>query len=298
MKYINFSLSKKNIFFILGIVVSVFLVPRVSYGATITASSTDAIASGDTSIIHVYLDTEGETINSVDGVVMLSDEHGGNFEIKDLSVANSVFTMWPNKPSLETGHMIKFIGGIPGGVTGEHLLLFKMIIKINQPGTFEIIPGVVTAYLNDGVPTPRVITPKTSSIVVGSPRETAQDKWKEIISNDNTAPDRFTVRLVSDPYLYGGKKFVSFETVDNESGISHYEVQEGTRTPVRSGTNYILINQEQDVDITVTAYDKAGNFQVAVLKADKPINWLSIVVTLIILISAYFIIKKLRKKKK
>ncbi len=300
MKYINFSLSKKSLLAFASILVSVcvFFIPRFSDAATITASSTDTIASGDTSIIHVYLDTEGEVINSVDGAVTLSDEHGGNFEIKDLNTTNSVFTLWPNKPSLETGHAIKFIGGTPGGVTGERLLLFKIVLKINQTGIFTITPGTTTAYLNDGVPTPRLVTKETSSITVGPPRADAQDKWTEVISNDNTAPFAFTVSLISDPYLYDGKKFVSFETTDSESGISHYEVQEGARTPVRSGTNYILIDQKNNIDITVTAYDKAGNFQVAVLSTREPINWLGIIATLFILGIVYFIIKKLRKKKK
>lgn len=273
------------------------VLPSRTFAAKINASSTDTISSGDTSIINIYLDTEGKQINSIDGSIILQDKNGGNFEVKDLSLTNSVFNMWPNKPSLEEGHKIKFVGGIAGGVTGDHLLVFKIIVKINEVGEFKIMPNNITAYLNDGVPTPINITEGVSTIVVNAKKEEPQNKWMEIISNDNTAPNKFEVKLLQDPFLYNGNKFITFETTDDESGIDYYEVIEGNNEGVRSGRDYVLINQNKNVKITVTAYDKAGNFQVASINTREPINWGSIVVTLLILFVLYKIIKKFRKKK-
>lgn len=287
---------KYNLIIIL--LLSVILIPNKIFAAKISASSTDMISSGDTSIINLFLDTEGEQINSVDGTIILLDEGGGNFEVKDLSITNSVFGMWPNKPSLEEGHKIKFVGGVVGGVKGDHLLLFKMIVKINQSGNFSIIPDVVTAYLNDGIPTKVIITKEISKIIVGEKKEETKDKWQEIISNDNTAPLAFKIKLVKDLYLYENRRFIIFETTDSGSGIDYYEVQEGEREPVRSGTNYILIDQNKNEKIIVTAYDKAGNFQVATINTRTPINWGSIVITLLVLILIYKIIKRIKRKKK
>lgn len=64
------------------------------------------------------------------------------------------------------------------------------------------------------------------------------------------------ITLAQDENLYDGKKFISFETTDKESGISHYEVKEGAYPIVRAEMNYVLIDQKGKSDITVTAYNK------------------------------------------
>lgn len=283
---------------IITLLLLVIILPGKIFAAKITASSTDIVSAGDTSMVNIYLDTQGQQINSIDGSIILRDESGGNFEVKDLSVANSVFNMWPGRPSLEDGHKIKFVGGIVGGVNGDHLLIFKIIVKINQPGNFSVIPDVITAYLNDGIPTKVNVTEDISKISVGVKKDQAQDKWEEIISNDNIAPNRFEIKLIKDPYLYDGKKFIIFETTDAQSGIDYYEVKEGNREGVRSGTNYVLIDQNKNEKITVTAYDKANNFQVATINTREKIKWGSIAITLIILSIFYKIFKRWKKKRK
>ncbi len=269
------------------------------FAVAVTASSTSAVSAGDTSIIDVFINTEGKVINSVDGSIVLSDEHQGNFEIKDISLVNSAFTMWPRKPSLEADRKISFVGGVPGGVQGDRVLLFRVVVKINQSGNFTIKPDGVRAYVNDGLGT-AVNATNTGSIIAISLSSQGEVKnlWEEIISNDNTAPAPFEISMVSDPNIYDGKKFITFETTDMESGISHYEVREGAYEAVRAGTNYVLITQDEDVEIVVTAYDKAGNFQVAVLNEKTPVNWTGILVALAIIISIYQIIKLVRSKKK
>lgn len=295
-------INKKTFFstlFSTGFIVllSVFMPTDVS-AATISASSDALVNANDTAIIRVYLNTEGETINSIDGSIVLTDEHKGNFEIKELSLVNSSFTMWPRKPSLEEGRAISFVGGVPGGVTGEKLLLFSVVVKINQEGKFTISPKVITSFLNDGLGTTRNITKNSSTINIGTAREKPQDVWKEIISNDNNAPEPFTIELIQDQNLYDGKKFISFETTDKESGISHYEVTEGNNPPVRTGTQYVLIDQDGTLDVIVAAYDKAGNFQTSTFVQKKAFPWASLVMVCIGVTILYLIIRKLRKRKR
>ncbi len=296
MKIFNLFSSKILIgaFFLVG---GVLFIPNTTFSSSITVSSTSAVSALDITILEVYLDTEGQVFNSVDGSIVLSDEHGGNFEIREISLANSVFTMWPRKPSLESNNTINFIGGVPEGVVGERLLLFKIIVKINQPGIFKatLLEGI--SYLNDGLGTPSTISPKMSEITIGAPREESQNKWEEIISNDNNAPLPFEISLMQDVNLYDGNKFISFETFDKESGISHYEVREGANPAVRTGTTYVLIDQKNKVDIVVTAYDKAGNFQVSTLKGGSSINWTSIVVVVLLAYLIKKIVVKIRNRK-
>lgn len=278
--------------------ITTFLVPSKIFAASISVSSGNTVSAGDTSVVEVYFNTEGQNINSIDGSIFLSDEHNGNFEVKDLSLSNSIFSMWPRKPSLEDGHKISFVGGIPGGVNGEHLLLFKAIIKINQTGDFKITPSNLTAYLNDGLGTAIKIGENSSTISIGVPGSEPKDKWKEIVSNDNIAPEPFQITLAQDANLFDGRKFILFDTTDAQSGIAYYEVREGDYPAVRATTNYILINQEKNVDIIVTAYDKAGNFQVSTLKSKEPIHWLAILISLLIIIVIYQILKKIINKRK
>ncbi len=284
---------KFNNFTFLIILIIGISIPSIIFAAFIKVNTEDSISAGDTSIINIYLDTEGKNINTVDGVISLNDKSSSKFEIKDISLANSVFSMWPRKPMLEN-KKISFIGGVPGGVSGENLLLFKIILKVNEPGEFIISPTNVIAYLNDGLGTSLNISSKESVVSVLSASEDLQDKWQEIVSNDHMPPMSFEIILIQDENLYDGKKFISFEAIDNESGISHYEVKEGNRGSARSESPYILIDQDRSSKITVTAYDKAGNLYVSTLKP-KINNYYGIFIVIIILM--YLFIKRIRKNK-
>lgn len=297
-KIILNKIKKTRYISIVFVFIVLFCLPKIIFASTIRVSSESSVYAKDVSILNVFLDTEDEVINSLDGNVILSDNNKGNFEVKDLSLANSVFNLWPRKPSLQESNKIYFVGGVPGGIKGNNLLLFKIIVKINESGNFSISPENLKAYLNDGLATSRIISKNISTISVSDSRTNPQDKWKEIISNDNTAPESFEIKVLQDENLFDGKKFLSFETRDNESGINYYEVKEGDAKPVRTGNTYILINQKNKPDVIVTAYDKAGNFQVATLNGKCPIHWGSIIVTLIILVVLYKIIKRIRKNRK
>lgn len=289
-------LIKINKFYIIFFSLIMFGSPNSSFAATIKVSTENSIFAGDTSILYVYLDTEGQVVNSVDGSLTLLDEHNGNFEVQEISLANSVFTMWPRKPSLEIDNTISFVGGSPEGLSGNMLLLYKVIVKINAPGEFSVTPNEVTVYLHDGQGSSLKTNSDVSKIVVGESRGSAQNKWQEIVSKDNTAPRAFTIDLLHDPVLYDGKKFILFETTDTESGVNYYEVKEGDYPFVRSGTTYVLIDQDSDKDIVVIAYDKAGNFQTSTLKQKAPINWLGVVVAVLVIVLIRKMVRRFRRK--
>lgn len=292
----NNKFLKLNNFLLMLAILGVLVIPTTTSAASLKVSSGSAVSSGDTSIIEIYLDTEGKNINTIDGSIVLSDTHQGNFEIKDVSLVNSAFTMWPRKPSLGEGHQISFVGGVPGGVVGDRLLLFKVIVKINDSGEFKITPNKILAYLNDGLGTGVELSRDVSVINIGSSKGSPKDNWAEIISNDNTAPLKFEVVLNQDANLFDGKKFISFETTDAESGIDYYEVMEGSYPLVRSGTNYVLIEQDKDLKVVVYAYDKAGNFQVATLDNQTPINWVGIAIVILLVVTLRKVFLKFRNK--
>lgn len=290
-------LVKLNKHYLILFSLMVFLCPYNSFAASIKISAESSVFAGDTSILNVYLDTEGQVVNSIDGSLTLSDEQNGNFEVQEISLVNSVFTMWPRKPSLEVGNTISFVGGSPEGLSGSRLLLYKVIVKINAPGEFSVVPNETKVYLHDGQGTLIQTNSPVSKIIVGEAKDDVQNKWQEIVSKDNIAPAPFSINLFKDQSLYDGKKFILFETTDSESGISHYEVKEGDYPFVRSGTTYLLIEQDSNKDVVVIAYDKAGNFQTSTLKQKAPINWFGVVVVILLIILIRKIIRRFRRKR-
>lgn len=289
----HFTIKKFLLFVLVTILVSTS-VPTKTLAARITAAATDTIAVKDTAIIQVFLDTEGEKINVVDGSVTLTDEHGGDFQIKELSVAGSAFSLWPRSPSIDlNSKTISFVGGAPAGLSGSHLLLFKIIASFNQAGAVTVSPSHLTAYLNDGNATSRTITTTSSKITIAPAAADTNDAWKMVVAKDNIPPLPFTITVVQDPTANDGKKFITFNTTDADSGIDYYEVVEGSLPPVRSGTTYVLVNQDRADQITVIAYDVAGNFRTATLQKKHTTIW--IVVGLIILIAIGFIFWRRRR---
>ncbi len=285
----NLNLNKLKIFSVtIFAFVSIFY-PGKTFASFIFSSSESSVSAGDTSIINVFLNTEGESVNSIDGSILLSDENNGNLEVKDLIVVDSAFSFWPRKPSLENRQKISFTGGVPNGIKGERLLIFKIVVKINQSGDFKIKPSGLKFYLNDGLGTEKNITKEESVISVSTKKDNVKDNWEELISNDNTPPEPFVVYLGQDVALYDGMKFVTFNAEDSGSGIAYYQIKEGDYEYVRTGTTYVLRDQENVKNITVKAYDKAGNIQVSSLNLGKSgINWKAIGLALIPILLIFY----------
>lgn len=256
--------------FITSLVLVAWCLPNITTAASISAATSGALTAGNTSVIDVFLNTDGEVINTVEGSITIQTQTP--VQIKELSVANSAFTIWPRKPSLESGKTITFVGGVPGGIKGNQVRLFRIVAKLDQPGDITIDTKAVSAYLHDGKATARKATGKTV-LAVGSSTGSSVNEWETIISNDNVPPEPFVVTLVQDPDLFNNKKFLSFEATDAQSGIDYYEVREGTYPAVRTGTTYVIIDQNSTPEITVVAYDKAGNSQTSIFQNKKATNW-------------------------
>lgn len=252
--------------------------------AAVTVQTQGTIQSGDTTIMNVLLDTEGKTINAIDGVITVSDDIGGDFQIKEISVAGSAFSIWPRKPSLAIeGHSIVFTGGAVDEVNDINALLFKIVIQVNKPGAVHIESSGVVGYLNDGLGTSVPFKKTNETITVLAAGTTTTDSWKNVIAGDNIPPEKFTVLLGQDQSMFDGMKFLSFQTTDTDSGIDYYDVKEGVYEYVRTGTTYVLQNQDKVKNIIVRAHDKAGNIQIATFgMSKKAINWQGIIIVVLI----------------
>lgn len=289
--------------FIITIAVLLAL-PAVTNASTVyVESSKSTISVGDTAIITVKVNAEGAVLNTVEGEVSVKSTTGGGVVVQEFSLANSSFGLWPRTPSLsKDGNLISFVGGVPGGFSIEGATLFKIIVEAKKEGTITIAPQNMVTYANDGKGTKVPVKQMPISIKIDASKQgvPASNEWNDIIASDVISPEDFIVVIGQDNTLFDGKKFAFFSSLDNQSGISHYEVSEDGAPVVRSGSTYVLKNQSDSVKLTVTAYDKANNKKTANYPVSESwfgsVSWLSVIVVVLLIVVIRFIIKKILRK--
>lgn len=256
-------MKKNNIItYILGLALMLVLIPASASAATVRVdTSKGSISAGDTIIVGIMVDSDQASINSIEGEITIQAS-SSSFEVKEFSLAGSIFGLWPRTPSLSNGgKVVSFVGGVPGGFNTQNARLFNLILDVKQEGTIKISPRNIVAFANDGKGTKLPVTIKDINIVVEPKKEgtVPKDEWNELLAADITPPEEFVVVLGKDPSLFEGKKFAFFSALDAGSGVSHYEVSENGKSPVRSGSMYVLQDQDSEVKLQVTAFDKSGN---------------------------------------
>lgn len=226
------------------------------------------VAVGDTLLVSVAFDSGGKTPNTIEGTVLL--KNSSTIEIKDFRLADSVLTNWLKTPSFEEGSKISFAGGVPGGFDKKDALLFQIAFTAKTEGQIVFTPADMKAYDNDGKATVLEVATTPLTITIG-PKGTAPQKnqWQDILSQDNESPQNLTVDIGRDDSVFEGRKFMTIAAVDTQSGIDHFEVAEGDRPAVRTGSPYVLQDQSESSPLLVTAYDKAGNKSSILLHPEK-----------------------------
>lgn len=290
---------KKNNFKYVLLLVSMLIVPMGAKAATVyVESSRSTIAVGDTAIVAIKINADGAVLNTVDGEVAIKSTKG-NVSVQEFSLANSAFGLWPRTPSLsQEGHLITFVGGVPGGFSIEGATMFKVVVEAKKEGVVTISPQNLSIFSNDGKGTKLPVTMKDLSITVTAKKQgvPAQNDWASVVSQDITPPEKFIIVLGQDKNLFEGKKFAFFSAVDNQSGIDHYDVSENGGAAVKSGSTYVLQNQGDNVKLNVVAYDKAGNKQIGSYEgASNQNNVIWIVIAVLVIL---FIVLKFYKKSK
>src|SRR5262249_47050520 len=89
------------------------------------------------------------------------------------------------------------------------------------------------------------------------------------------------IGIYHDASIFDGKYFITFSTIDKQTGVDYYEVLEqdangniqGTTTPAiwkRATSPYLLADQSLQSAVMVRATDKAGNQRVEILISQAP----------------------------
>ncbi len=281
---------------LLGVFFLLFAVPYFSVhaAALYMNPSTAEINRGDTIKVSVRLDTdEDECVNVVDGVIRYSK----NIELIDISRGPSILSVWVEDPKIDKqNRTVTFAGGIPNGYCGRidgdpRLTNVVLDLLFQSPGFVigaenstsskaSILFDEQTQVLkNDGFGTRSELrTSGAEIILLNNAGSQIDNQWKDIIDNDNTSPEKFSITLTKIPDE-NGRHAIIFNTTDKQSGIDHYEVIE---EPINNADSflwgsegapwkevrspYILKDQSLQSIIRVKAIDKAGNEYVATYK--------------------------------
>jgi hypothetical protein len=296
---------KKYILRYMVLFLIISFVPGIASAANVYLETTkNTVSVGDIFIVSAKIDSKGTNINSMEGDFVL-DLNSNNLVVNDFSLAKSIFSLWPRTPSLsKDGNTISFVGGVPGGFELDKAILFNIILQADKEGDIKISPKNIAIFANDGKGT-RVPVEVSSLDIKVSPKNDSVapfNEWSTLVTGDKTNPEDFDIVVGKDPTLFEGRRFAFFTAVDNQSGISYYEVSENDKPAIRSGSMYVLENQgEDDINLKVTAYDKAGNKTDVTYKNPGVMIFgfsLNFIIIVLAIIIVWFLFMKIKRNKK
>lgn len=155
--------------------------------ATLTVSpSTGSFTVGSTFSVSVYLNSEGQTVNTV-GATMLYP--ADRLQLVSPSTGNSIITLWTAVPSVDNAQgKIVLQGGIPNGMRVDKGIVTTLTFRVKAVGTgflkFSDTSRVllndgkgsdVLRQLNNGVFT--LTLPPPAGPIVASPTHSDQSMW-------------------------------------------------------------------------------------------------------------------------
>ena len=267
---------------------------------------TPMVYEGNTFLVNLKISTPDKPINVVDGTILYDNN---KLEIKEVSTGNSLFALWPKPPVFSNDKgTLSFVGGAPDGFQGEKGEVFKIIFLAKSEGEAQIdfLDGF-SIFLHDGKGTQINPWLRTLSLSISKrPSEIpARDEWRDLLEKDKTPPEFIEAIIGQDSYIFDNQYFVSFFATDKESGIDHYEVQEGTSPYIIGDSPYLLKDQKLRSIIRVRAIDKAGNERISELMPPLPpmpfykniLFWLGVFI-IIVLIVLYVLWGYFKRKSK
>ena len=232
--------------------------------------------------VTVLLNTEGESINTLEGVVKVDKELGDVVSVTD---SGSIITYWVERPQWNAGtRTISFSGAIPGGYSGTTGVLFSVVLPAYSGPLLEnaVSFSSIKALRNDGIGSEASVTKKSFSISKNNSLvdpDLLDQLYVDGNKKDNIPPEIFSPQLSQDERVFNNQWFINFATTDKQSGIDYYEIQE-TRSGAldagnwkRAESPYLLEDQELHSFIYVLAIDRQGNERVIKVFPRKPLAW-------------------------
>ena len=219
--------------------------------------------------VKVFLNTEGENVNAIEGEIVFPTS---TLEFQEIRDGVSFVSLWIKKPSFY-GNSVIFSGILPGGYEGNQTYLFSFVLKGKEVGEATIDAKNMRVLRNEPAGSP--VSVKISPLKLQIKEQSDVPEFS--IPEDTAPPEPFTPQIAKDPTLFDGKWFLVFATQDKGSGINHYEVKEQRRFHegkwIVTESPYILKDQKLLSAIFVKAIDKKGNERITMLPARNQPSW-------------------------
>ena len=215
--------------------------------------------------IDLILNTEGESVNAIEGEIVFP---ASTLEFQEIRDGASFISFWVKRPFFN-GNSVIFSGILPGGYKGGQGYLFSLVFRARKLGEATIDAENTRVLRNDPTGSPALV--RISSLKLQIKEQSSVPEF--IIPEDRESPEPFTPQIAKDPNVFNGKWFLVFATQDKGSGIDHYEVQENrkqkieNRMWVEAESPYVLKDQKLRSYIYVKSIDKKGNERIATLSA-------------------------------
>ena len=255
-----------------------------------------SFAQNEEFLAQVFLNTEEESLNAIEGRIIFPTDL---LEVKEIRDGGSAINFWIEKPhSFQLGAII-FSGITPGGLLGSKEFIFSVVFNAKKEGSGAIKIDGLRVLRNDGEGTPAKIEIRNLEFKILKSEGQISSSILQIPS-DIEPPENFKPTIESNSNIFDGKYFLVFATQDKISGIANYKAREGEWGWFRNVESpYLLKYQSLDRKIFVKAIDKAGNERIVVVESKYPMKWyeFSLMWIIIILGVAIYFIKRILWKK-
>lgn len=283
----------KTFFFFTFFIFLSFL-PRAEAATISVVWPKEIIAPESMATVSVFLETD-KSVNA-----LLGDLSVPGATLKGVEEAGSALLFWVEKPTVKE-NTLHFSGVTPGGIPiGKHLL-FKVIIQTREEGYISFLGSNLQALLNDGLGTEEVISLKNNIVSV----KRGASEIPFIQKEDSIPPETFSILQGRSDDIAEGKWFISFATVDKQTGITGYEVEESiippylwflfSREKKLVESPYVLAGQNNTTYVLVRAIDLSGNTREALLSPQVPLFWY-LVILVLVMIGVLLCIVRRRKR--
>lgn len=266
--------------------------------AQLQLTSSGAPTLGDAILVTVSLNTEGESVNALEGRLSYPQ---GSLSLEEIRSGSSLINFWAEAPADEDGS-IRFAGITPGGYIGNGGELFSLLFKVTAEDDLRFSLSEARTLKNDGEASMLPFTLAPTVIQSDTPAQLELTKL-----HDTIAPHPFTAHRARDTALFDGEWFVSFATQDKESGVDHYEVAERRGFPLPRFLQALLTFEvatspyalkDARAYVYVKAVDKAGNTRLSILPPEKGSyggDFGIVLVVLLLLASLIYVFRRIKR---
>ncbi len=284
-------------------VIILFAFAPQSHAAELSVFASNQPLLGETLRIALILNTKGEALNALEGVLVYPKEQ---LRLTDIRSGNSVVTFWVESPE-DTDSGIRFAGIVPGGYRGERgeVLLLEFDVLSESELRFQL--NEARALAHDGVGTPLSVSlaPK----VLLEPH-TSPSGFENGL--DTIPPEPFEVTRTASPDLFDGQEVLIFATQDKQTGVQRYEISESLFFPypqfllrfvdfssIRSP--HVLTQEQKEGYLFIRALDAEGNQRLVFLSPNEsimePWHYRVLAILVLLALSGAFYIRHARRKK-